>query len=51
MIPSDAEILELLNRIDSVSAVERHFVLVARGYTQNGDGEKTGDELIEEDGL
>jgi len=51
IIPSDAEIIDLLNKLDRVLADERHLVLSARGFIKDGDGEKTDDELIEGDGL
>lgn len=51
MILTDTEILEHLNKLDRDPADERCLVLVTRGFAQNGDGEKTDNELIEGCGL
>lgn len=47
----EAEIDELVFDLYGLTADERRLVLASREYAQNGDGEKTDDELIEGDGL
>lgn len=47
----EAEIDELVFDLYGLTADERRLVLAAREHAQNGDGEKTDDELIEGDGL